>query len=61
MSLRRRPADFSTSAIRAYAALLDAFRAVDRPIADQEFPVRFQFAGCYMIDMCSYPVDQLDP
>ena len=44
-----------------YRAMLDAFRAIDESIDAAEFLTKFQSAGCYLVDACPYPVDQLDP
>jgi hypothetical protein len=44
-----------------YRAIRDAFRAIDPAIGDQEFLTVFQNSGCYLIDACPQPVDQLDP
>jgi len=44
-----------------YRAMRDAFIAVDRTIGDENFLERFQDAGCYLIDLCGRPVDDLDP
>ena len=38
----------------------DAFGRVDGSINDANFLTKFQAAGCYLIDLCPYPVDQLD-
>jgi hypothetical protein len=43
-----------------YRAIRDAFRAVDPSITDADFLQVFQTAGCYLIDACPYPIDQLD-
>jgi hypothetical protein len=44
-----------------YRAMLDAFRAIDPSMTEAEFLPAFQAAGCYLIDLCLYPVDRLDP
>jgi hypothetical protein len=44
-----------------YRAMRDAFIAVDRTISDENFLKRFQDAGCYLVDLCGRPVDDLDP
>lgn len=44
-----------------YRAMRDAFIAVDRTIDDENFLKRFQDAGCYLVDLCGRPVDDLDP
>ena len=43
-----------------YRAMRDAFIAVDPTISDENFLKRFRDAGCYLIDLCSRPVDDLD-
>jgi hypothetical protein len=43
-----------------YRAIRDAFRAVDPSITDENFLPVFQGYGCYLIDTCPQPVDQLD-
>ncbi len=43
-----------------YRAVRDAFRRVDPFISDANFLDTFQAAGCYLIDLCPYPVDQWD-
>lgn len=43
-----------------YRAIRDAFREVDSSISDESFLSSFQNRGCYLIDTCSAPVDQLD-
>ena len=44
-----------------YRAMRDAFREVDPTITDGTFLEVFQKTGCYLIDACNDPVDQLDP
>jgi hypothetical protein len=39
----------------------DVFIAVDPAIKDENFLNRFQDAGCYLVDLCGKPVDDLDP
>ncbi len=39
----------------------EAFCAIDPAINDDSFLSVFQSHGCYLIDMCPYPVDQIDP
>jgi len=39
----------------------DAFRMVDPAIDDENFFAVFQASGCYLIDLCRRPVDDLDP
>ena len=43
-----------------YRAIRDSFRAIDASLTDTEFLPVFQAAGCYLIDLCPFPVDQLD-
>lgn len=43
-----------------YRAMRDAFRAVEPAIDDGNFLNRFQGAGCYLVDLCGRPVDDLD-
>lgn len=43
-----------------YRAMRDAFLAIDPSIRDDNFLESFQKAGCYLIDTCRHPVDQLD-
>jgi len=43
-----------------YRAIRDAFRMVDPSITDDTFLEIFQNSGCYLIDACTDPVDQLD-
>jgi hypothetical protein len=38
----------------------EAFSAVDETIGDENFLQRFQDAGCYLVDLCGRPVDDLD-
>jgi hypothetical protein len=38
----------------------DAFRIADPSTADENFLAAFQAAGCYLIDLCPDPVDDLD-
>jgi hypothetical protein len=44
-----------------YRAMRDAFSLVDPTIDDENFLNRFQNAGCYLVDLCGRPVDDLDP
>jgi hypothetical protein len=44
-----------------YRAFRDAFRLIDPSMTDARFLPAFQAAGCYLIDLCPKPVDQLDP
>jgi hypothetical protein len=43
-----------------YRAIRDTFRMIDPSITDANFLAVFQAAGCYLIDLCGRPVDQLD-
>lgn len=43
-----------------YRALRDAFHAVDPSIGEERFLEYFREAGCYLIDACSEPVDQME-
>jgi hypothetical protein len=43
-----------------YRAMRDAFHLVDNSITDENFLARFQQTGCYLIDVCSQPVDQME-
>ena len=43
-----------------YRAVRDAFRAVDPSITDEGFLTAFRTSGCYLIDLCREPVDDLD-
>jgi hypothetical protein len=42
-----------------YRAIRDTFRIADPAITDANFLTVFQGAGCYLIDLCGRPVDQL--
>jgi hypothetical protein len=42
-----------------YRAMRDAFRQVDPSIHDENFLPRFQAMGCYLVDLCGRPVDDL--
>jgi hypothetical protein len=44
-----------------YRAFLEAFRVIHPSITDAAFLSVFQSAGCYLIDACPDPVDQLGP
>ena len=39
----------------------DVFLAVDQTVTGGNFLNRFQQAGCYLVDLCGNPVDDLDP
>ena len=43
-----------------YRAVRDVFQAVDPSIDDDSFLARFREYGCYLIDACPDPVDQLE-
>jgi hypothetical protein len=42
-----------------YRAFREAFQLADPSITDANFLHVFQTAGCYLVDLCGYPVDQL--
>jgi hypothetical protein len=44
-----------------YRAVRDVFHTVDPSVNDDTFLVRFREYGCYLIDACLDPVDQLEP
>ena len=44
-----------------YRARLAVFQAVDPAITDRTFLDTFRAAGCYLVDLCPAPVDQLPP
>jgi hypothetical protein len=44
-----------------YRAMREVFQAADLRINDENFLRLFQSSGCYLIDLCPNPVDQLDP
>ena len=44
-----------------YRAVRDAFRVLDPSVDDNNFLVRFQEAGCYLVDLCEHPVDKYGP
>jgi hypothetical protein len=43
-----------------YRAIRDLFSAADPSITDENFLSIFQASGCYLIDACSSPVDDMD-
>ncbi len=43
-----------------YRAMREAFQIADPSIGDEVFLRTFQAAGCYLIDLCPQPVDDLD-
>jgi len=43
-----------------YRAMREAFQIADQSIGDETFFTAFQAAGCYLIDLCLEPVDDLD-
>ena len=43
-----------------YRAIRDVFHEVDHSITDENFLCTFQRCGCYLIDVCGSPVDNLD-
>ena len=42
-----------------YRAMREAFQLVDPTISEADFLTQFQAFGCYLIDLCPDPVDQL--
>ncbi|MFN7995651.1 MAG: hypothetical protein U0Q18_18720 [Bryobacteraceae bacterium] len=44
-----------------YRAILRAFQRVDPSIDGANFLAKFRDAGCYLVDLCPAPVDDLDP
>lgn len=42
-----------------YRAIRETFQTIDPSINDTNFLTTFQSAGCYLIDLCPQPVDQL--
>lgn len=44
-----------------YRAVRDVFAAVDPSVHDENFLEIFRSSGCYLVDLCSQPVDQLSP
>lgn len=42
-----------------YRAMRDVFAAVDPSVNDENFLETFQSSGCYLVDLCSQPVDQM--
>lgn len=44
-----------------YRAFRKAFHLLDPAMTDAQFLPAFQAAGCYLIDLCPKPVDQLEP
>lgn len=43
-----------------YRAMREAFSVVDPAVNDESFLQVFQNAGCYLVDLCGRPVDDLD-
>ena len=43
-----------------YRAIRDTFRTIDPSIIDETFLEIFRNSGCYLIDLCARPVDDLD-
>jgi len=43
-----------------YRAIRDTFQIIDPSITDANFLTVFQASGCYLIDLCGRPVDQLN-
>src|SRR5947209_3437493 len=44
-----------------YRALRSVFHKADPAISNEDFLHVFQESGCYLIDLCTTPVDRLDP
>lgn len=44
-----------------YRAMRQVFQSIDPSITDSTFLTRFQQSGCYLIDLCPQPVDDLNP
>jgi hypothetical protein len=44
-----------------YRAVRNLFHTADSSITDSNFLLRFQECGCYLIDACTDPVDNLEP
>lgn len=44
-----------------YRAMRDAFSRVDPRIGEENFLNSFRALGCYLIDLCPKPVDNMDP
>jgi hypothetical protein len=44
-----------------HRAVREVFQAADPAIRDEDFLQTFKKRGCYLIDLCEDPVDQLDP
>jgi len=44
-----------------YRAMLAAFQKSDPGVSEENFLATFEAAGCYLIDLCPEPVDNLDP
>ena len=44
-----------------YRAVRDVFAAVDASVNDENFLQMFQSSGCYLVDLCSEPVDRMSP
>lgn len=44
-----------------YRAMRDVFLTVEPSITHETFLKAFQEAGCYLVDLCLEPVDQLEP
>jgi hypothetical protein len=42
-----------------YRAMRDVFAAVDPSVNDENFLTMFQESGCYLVDLCSQPVDRM--
>ena len=44
-----------------YRAMLAAFQAADPSIGEENVLATFQASGCYLVDLCPEPVDDLPP
>jgi hypothetical protein len=44
-----------------YRAMREAFHAVYPSLDDENFLALFQSSGCYLVDLCPDPVDDLNP
>jgi hypothetical protein len=44
-----------------YRAIRAAFQVADDRITDENFLDRFRACGCYLVDLCREPVDDLEP
>jgi len=44
-----------------YRAMREAFSIADPAMGNENFLNRFQGAGCYLVDLCGKPADDLEP